>query len=411
MAREGAGRGHHHAHTASLQQAIDTHAHALTDEQQRLAETVARGVDRVGVVIGAAGAGKTTAIQAATRALQHDGIPVTGLAPSANAAHQLQHHAGIPADTLHAALANPDRHIPTDGVLVIDEASMADTRTLTSILTHARERDTRVVMVGDPLQLPAVGPGGLFAAIAAERDAVSLEANNRQTNTWERDALRDLRHGRTLQALTAYATHGRIHIQDTIPELHQRIGEDWWHTHQAHPDQTVVMLAHTNHDIRELNQQARAHMHAHGRLGPDTPIGGLRLAVGDAVVLKRNDREHGLRNGTRATITHITHEAITARAVDDGTLHIPRGYAERHLQHGYAITIHAAQGLTTDHTLILTPDAPALRELGYVALTRHKHTTRLYLTPDHPDTPTGPNVTRVIRHLDVPASQPLASRQ
>ncbi len=86
-----------------------------------------------------------------------------GAAPSGRAADELQSATGIPSRTLHRLLldAHRDGGLPHRCVLVVDEAGMAETRVLAPLL-HAVERaEGKLLLVGDPAQLPAVGAGGL----------------------------------------------------------------------------------------------------------------------------------------------------------------------------------------------------------------------------------------------------------
>ena len=83
-----------------------------------------------------------------------------------------------------------------------------------------------LVLVGDPAQLPEIGAGGLFAALARHHDTIRLTDNQRQAEAWERRALADLRAGDPEAAVAAYAEHGRVH---TAPpdQLADRIVEDY----------------------------------------------------------------------------------------------------------------------------------------------------------------------------------------
>ncbi len=103
---------------------------------------------------------------------------------------------------------------------------MVDTRTLAALLAHTRAADGTLVLVGDPAQLPEIGAGGLFAALARHDDTITLTDNQRQTEAWERRALADLRAGDPEAAVAAYAEHGRVH---TAPadQLADRIVEDY----------------------------------------------------------------------------------------------------------------------------------------------------------------------------------------
>ena len=147
------------------------------------------------------------------------------------------------------------------------------------------------------------------------------------------------------------------------------------------------MLAQLRDDVQDLNTRAREHMRAAGRLGEhascDCPA--ARFAVGDHVLVKRNDLRLGVVNGDRGRVTAVDPESrqltldlggeqvtLGAGYLEDRTVH-----GDPTLQHGYAMTVHVAQGLTVDHAFVLA--GPGLnRELGYTALSRGRETNQLY---------------------------------
>lgn len=182
---------------------------SLSGEQRAMVEALCRSGDGVQVVIGVAGAGKTYALGAAYEAWGSSGIRVIGTALSARAAQELSQGAGIHSSTiakLTAELADPAHGGLKEGsVLVVDEAAMVSSRTLAVLAGHARQTGAKLVLVGDDRQLPSIGAGGLFTALAERLGAVQLLENRRQALTWERDALAALRAGRSDVALAAYA--------------------------------------------------------------------------------------------------------------------------------------------------------------------------------------------------------------
>ena len=104
---------------------------------------------------------------------------------------------------------------------------------------------------------------------------------------------------------------------------------------------------------------------------------GGAFAVGDHVLVKRNDLRLGVVNGDRGRVIGVDPEPGSSRStstasrsrsapsyLDDRTVH-----GDPTLQHGYAMTVHVAQGLTVDHAFVLA--GPGLnRELGYTAISR-----------------------------------------
>ena len=97
------------------------------------------------------------------------GYRVVGAALAARAAAELQAAAGIPSTTLDPLLAALDRRattLDTRTVVVVDEAGMVGTRKLARLLDHAHAAGAKVVLVGDPRQLPEIDAGGLLAGLA-----------------------------------------------------------------------------------------------------------------------------------------------------------------------------------------------------------------------------------------------------
>ena len=111
-----------------------------------------------------------------------------------------------------------------------------------------------------------------------------------------------------------------------------------------------------------------------------------RSKRGDRVVTLRNDYDLDVRNGTLATVTkvHPRRGELTIRTDAGATQRLPAAYLDAgHVDHGYAITIHKAQGLTVDRAFVLGSD-DLYRELGYVALSRGRLSNDLYLAEPAP---------------------------
>jgi conjugative relaxase-like TrwC/TraI family protein len=388
-----------HAITTSLQRTADNVAvvddadvdrtlrhRSLSDEQATMVRRLTTSGAGVEVVVGKAGTGKTYALDAARHAWNTAGIEVRGVALAARAALELQETAGIRSTTLASLLHRLDTGVggvlPSGSVLVADEAGMVGTRQLARLLNHAADAHVKVVLVGDPHQLPELDAGGLYRALATRLPAIELTDNRRQTHVWEQAALDELRHGDPAVALDAYRTHGRIVTADTPDDLRERLVDDWWDTARDDPAGSI-MIGLRRGDVDDLNHRARARMHTARRLtGPTLHTGKVELQTGDRIVCLRNAPRLGVVNGTRATITRIDpHQRHLDAVTDDGRrLVLDRPSLDAgHVTHGYAITGHKAQGLTVEHTYVLGSQA-LYREWGYVALSRGRQTNCLYQT-------------------------------
>jgi ATP-dependent exoDNAse (exonuclease V) alpha subunit len=392
----------------------------LSGEQRMLVHEASTRPDRVVCVVGAAGAGKTTALRLLAEACHESNVPVLGASPSGRAADELTAGAGIASRTLHRLLldAHADRGLPRGCVVVVDEAGMADTRVLAPLLELVERAEGKAILIGDPQQLPPVGAGGLFPALCEQLGAINLADNHRQRDLWERRALERLRDGDAETYLAHAARHGRLHVDDDATNAKQRLVEDWWQTAQ-HDLPGTVMVAYRRADVRDLNDAARTLLTRAGRLGPDAlEAGGREFRVGDRVLCRRNDERLGVRNGLRATVIAIDGDTLTLRADGGARRSLDRGYADEHLEHGYALTGHAAQGATLERAFVLLHDQGALQEWGYVACTRARHETRLYLAHEplehdaHAREPIDRDAPqRLARALTLSAAEPLALEQ
>jgi ATP-dependent exoDNAse (exonuclease V) alpha subunit len=142
------------------------------------------------------------------------------------------------------------------------------------------------------------------------------------------------------------------------------------------------MIAHRRSDVAELNALAHARMQRDGRLGDEELAASERsFSVGDRVIARRNDRRAGVVNGTLGEVVGIDLEqrTLTLRTTRDAELRLEGSYLdEGWLEHGYALTAHAAQRATVDRSFVLGSDE-LYREWGYAALSRHRDQARFYV--------------------------------
>jgi conjugative relaxase-like TrwC/TraI family protein len=403
--------------TATVERVLKRRIHTLglTAEQAAAARALATSTRNLDVLVGAAGSGKTSSIAAVAEALDYAGYTLVGAAPSAVAAQQLQRATGVPSTTLHRLVERATRRpFAQQTCLIIDEAGMADTRTLLRLLQAAEQAMSRVVLVGDPNQLSAVGPGGALSAIVDEHGASYLEQTHRQRDPAERDALGELRRGDASSYLGHAARTARLHLSATREDAIADVVRGWWEHGRSDPSDNL-MIALRRREVDALNHAARGRMQRAGRLGNEIITAtGLPLAVGDRIVLRRNDHARQLANGTRGTITTIDAErGVTVDGDSGDALSVGLDYLNAgHLQHGYAITGHQAQGTTVERAYVLAPDAGRLSEWGYVALSRARGETHISLALDSlPDQDADDRLGGFLRHLEASGREDLAIRR
>jgi conjugative relaxase-like TrwC/TraI family protein len=372
---------------ASKEQAI---GHALTAGQRRVVGQLCQASGAATVVVGVAGSGKTTALDAASTALEAAGYRVLGSSTSGQAARTLGTEAHIESRTLASLLARLDHgteRLDERSVVVVDEAGMADDDDLARLTLAIHRGRAHLVLVGDHRQLAAVGPGGALAALLDRRPdlVASLTDNVRQRDPDERQALAELREGSVPEAVAWYARSGRIHTQPTRIETLEAMVDAWAADTEQRKD--TALLAWRRADVEALNRLARHRWDRAGHLyGDDVPMpGGRHYAVGDRIVAVAPDPIAGVVTSERFTVTAIRADAILAQAADGGRPVVLVGEAldAKHLDHAYAVTVHRTQGATYDRAHVLA--AGGGRELAYVGLSRARDHTAIHTTADDLD--------------------------
>jgi Ti-type conjugative transfer relaxase TraA len=384
-----ASRDHHgvtrrHRDTAMVRAAG---RHLLLSPKQRSAfehVTEGRGLS---VVIGYAGSGKSAMLGAAREAWEGEGYSVRGAALSGIAAESLEAGSGIPSRTL-ASLehqwAQGRELLGAKDVLVIDEAGMIGTRQMERVIAQVEKRRAKVVLVGDPEQLQAIEAGAAFRATAERHGSVEITDIRRQREDWQRHATRQLATGRTAEAIRSYEERGHVHAGETREQARTDLIDCWGRDRHAAPEASRIILTHTNDEVLELNIAARERLRSGGELGEDVPVrterGQRRFAAGDRMMFLRNERCMGVKNGTLGRIDSVG-AARMAVLLDDGrsVAFDMKDYAA--IDHGYAATVHKAQGVTVDRVHVLA--TPGLdRHAAYVALSRHRDSVDLHYGRD-----------------------------
>lgn len=385
----------------------------LAADQAAVITAIARSGLTLDLLVGPAGAGKTTALRALRRAwtAAHGKDSVIGLAPSAAAAEVLGESLGVRAENTAKFLYEHHRdrwNLQPGQLVLVDEASLAGTIALDRITAHAAEVGAKVVLIGDWAQLSAVETGGAFGMLVRYRHEVpELTDVRRFVHDWEKGASLGLRHGNA-GILETYDGYGRLHDGELDAMLDAVY--DAWRADRA-AGLSTLMIAGNGDTVAELNQRARGDLIEAGVVEAD----GVRLhdgtaaGVGDLVVTRRNDRRlttgrSWVKNGDRWQITHHYDDgSLAARRLGKGdiprgkALVLPAGYVRKDLELGYASTIHRAQGSTVDTAHALIDPEKAARELFYVALTRGRESNHAYVVQPDPH--------EVEPHLDQPETK------
>ncbi|MFE7268533.1 MobF family relaxase [Streptomyces sp. NPDC057592] len=378
----------------------------LSAEQREAVTRILTAGHGIDALVGVAGAGKSTLMEACRIAWDATGTTYAGATLAAAAAKSLTDASGIPARTVAAWLQEIEGGSGLRGVdvLVVDESAMVDDRAAAVLMTEAARTGTKVVALGDHLQLQAVGPGGWFREVHRIVRGLTLVENRRQEDAAERAALEVWRTGDHERALQMLAAGGRVHAAETAEDARSQILmawdelrlQEWTDPHDLIAN--MVVLAAKNSDVNALNLGAQQIRRVAGELGDEHTYalaGGdtITLAVGDIVRVRENDyrsrRGAGpdILNGYRAVVTSMRPDhsvEITWKAKDaEGGFRYESGWVKADkvsggaLSLGYAMTIAASQGLTTNTSLMYGHGANAFAT--YPGITRARKQNHLWL--------------------------------
>lgn len=347
-----------------------------------------------------AGAGKTTSLTALRSAANTAGKRVLVVAPTGAAVDvAVREGAGDEGFTVAKALgALRDETLPLDPsvLIVVDEAGMVGTTDLRELLSATTAAGVKTVLVGDAHQLaPVKARGGMFAQLCAD-----VPWTQRLSEVWRmRDpderaaslAVRDGGPAPLRRAVGWYRHQDRLHTGDPVAMASDALAA-WRADVEAGRDALLIA------DTWEMADAVNLRIHG-DTINPDAPTvagaRGHRIAVGDVVISRRNDPTLAVygateftavegapvRNGHRWQVYRVDPEnhRIAARRISDGARAVFSGdYLTEHVTHGYAVTVHAAQGATADTTHAVLGEG-ANRAAAYVAMTRGRTSNSVYL--------------------------------
>ncbi len=394
-AREHTGAAVNARTASSILDRLEAAGLKLDADQRNLAFRFTTDDRRLVVGIGPAGSGKTTAMRAAAAIWAESRRRVIALAPSAAAASVLGAELGIRAENLHKychelALGSTDPffQLRAGDVVLVDEAGMAGTPRLHMLLSHAKAAGATVRLLGDPAQLGAVESGGALRLLENDVGAVTLTGLRRFADPAEAAATLLMRDGNP-RALDFYEQEDRV--QSGAREALLEDAYTAWRDDVA-AGRTAVIVAASNEDVAALSARARLDRVAAGQVQPGGVVvaDGNKAGVGDWVITRQNQRTLALFGG-RDFVKNGDVWTVTARHADGsldvthhnhgGHVRLPAEYVAEHVELAYATTAHRAQGSTVDKAHAVVTETMS-RETLYVAATRARHGTTLYVATD-----------------------------
>lgn len=384
--------------TAVVQQYVAAGCELGADQAAAVRGVMTSGA-RIETLSAAAGTGKSFVVGALNHAWQGAQRHAFGLA-SSQVATQVLAEEGLAAlnvtrwldtqrrlDKASGATTDDQWRLRLGDLVVVDEAGMADTASVVEIHRRCAAAGAKLLLVGDPRQLTAVGAGGTLTDVSEHGIRYELAEVRRFHAPWEASASLRLRDG-DVAVLDEYVKHGRIIDAGTAEQAETTAARAWLADTLAGRD--TVALVSTNEAAGRMSGALRAELVKLGRVeetGVPLPREGTVAGVGDLIQARRNGWNLiGYHGNTSVPINRRCYRVRRIRpdgalvVVDiDGaeSLTLPPAYVAEHVTLGYASTVHAAQGRTVDtaHTVIdnITDAAGA-----YVGLTRGRDRNTAY---------------------------------
>lgn len=356
--------------------------------------------EKFSIITGGPGTGKTTILRAVCSVLRAKNVRVVLAAPTGRAAQRMSEATGVPAGTVHRIL-KPDpqsggfsfdekHQLPAD-VVIVDEASMLDTK-LAASLFRAVPDAAHLVLVGDIHQLPSVGAGNVLKdLIQSRRAAVTrLEAVFRQgKRSGIVGAAHAILHGdarvpvpvvESVSEIDAASDFNFIRangaddcVKKTVAlatrEIPRALG-----VHSADDIQILVPMHRGNAGVSNFNAVLQKAFKP-TKNAPSVPApGGTRLELGDKVMQNRNNYDKNVFNGDLGRVVAVVPDegSVSVKFSDNVSADYERGELGE-LQLAYAVTIHKSQG--SEFPVVIIPLVKAhfmmlKRNLIYTAVTR-----------------------------------------
>ncbi len=360
----------------------------LSDQQQDAVRAAL--TNKLCVLTGGPGTGKTTTLRAVIRALEAIKANYLLASPTGRAARRLNEATGQPASTIHRMLGYSldngfmyDETNPVEAdIIIIDEASMLDLELFARLL-DAMTEGMHLMLVGDVDQLPSVGAGNVLRDVIASGlshvttlDAIFRQASDSHVvlnaHRINKGEMPDLSNNSS--DFFMFTENEPAAVADLLVDVvNKRIPEKFG----LHPLDDVQVLAPMykgDAGIHALNERLQAVLNPPGR-SIEHKIGAHTFRVGDKVIQTRNNYDKDVYNGDIGRIIEIDPGEQELVVNMDGRIVTYAWKETADLFHAFSISIHRSQG--SEYPAVVIPMVPQFsrmlqRNLLYTAITRAK---------------------------------------
>lgn len=315
----------------------------LSPQQQAAVRHVLHTPDRVVLVRGVAGSGKTTLIRACVSAIEGEGKTILLLAPSAEASRGVLRKEGFENANTVARFLIDERlqESVRNGVLWIDEAGLLGLKTLDAIFQAAEKLQARVILSGDERQHHSVERGSPFDLLQrlGGLEPATVQEIRRQTGRY-REAVALLSEAKTVEAFDLLDRDLGWVKELPDDKRSSTMATEYVRSHEA--GQTVLAVSPTHSEGAAITRAIRATLRQSGTLSGEEreffQLDARDLTVAErqepsfyreADIIEFHSQAKGFRAGSRYTVTNIGRSSIAARDVLGRETIIPLGLAER----------------------------------------------------------------------------------
>lgn len=358
----------------------------LSEEQQTAFKTIVKG-KQLACIEGLAGTGKSYLLIAIKNYYNENGYKVRAFGPDNATAKVLRDKGFFDATNIYQFLfknyySKKAKINAGKEVWIVDEASKLGNRPLLELLISAEKNDIKVIFSGNSAQLSSVERGGMFSVFSNRYGHVFLKDIQRQKKTIDRDIAKRLACGDVGAAVNMISTTGGFIWCTNKEEALLCTVEKWAKDREHFPKDANIMIAHTNKDVRQLNDLAHRLRRKRGEIGEKefechTIFGKIRLSEGDLIEIRANDKGLKVENGQVGVLIHVS-ERKFEMVIDKKKISFdPRKFSA--FQLGYATTYFRSQGSTFVRSNILY-SKHMNKKLLYVGMTRHQKTTSCFVS-------------------------------
>lgn len=372
----------------------------LSDEQKKAVETIFK--NKVTIITGGPGTGKTTIIKTAITIMQKEGLDVALCAPTGRAAKRITETTGEEAKTLHRLLElgkTEEDEISLNfsvakidkDVVIVDEMSMVDIVLMHFLLKGLFDK-TRLVLIGDSDQLPSVGPGNVLKDLIESDMIPTVKLTNIYRQAAESNIITNahmINNGDMIDLAKKDGDFFFLRANDIVNQIGNLASERLANYGNYDSMQDIQILTPTKKGdtgTKNLNKELQK------VLNPATPskkeknYGDVVFREGDKVMQIKNNydmcwesRERsnygtGIFNGDMGRITKIIEDNVEVVFDDEKIVKYDASNIEE-LEHAYAITIHKSQGSEFPVVIMPIVSGPPMlytRNLLYTGVTRAK---------------------------------------